>query len=216
MSNKREDVLYLTLVDFFLQMLFLVMIALLFYIAVQQDNLKKLEEAAKISKQAQQWEDLAKKYNIDSVQELLDRLTTLAPIQNLEEAQKAKTLVEENGGLDAVAAILKKLKEGQGKPPCVVQSTDNKTPKSVAVFLATNTTITLISWQPEFAELAKNLGKSTLVANTEWGLKEFVSSWRGVLSKYPDCRYTVTLQERTDLVKPRDHVQSVFYAQIRR
>ena len=41
MSNKREDVLYLTLVDFFLQMLFLVMIALLFYIAVQQDNLKK-------------------------------------------------------------------------------------------------------------------------------------------------------------------------------
>ena len=65
MSNKREDVLYLTLVDFFLQMLFLVMIALLFYIAVQQENIQKLAEAAKISQQAQQWEDLAKKYNIN-------------------------------------------------------------------------------------------------------------------------------------------------------
>ena len=32
-NHKREDVLYLTLVDFFLQMLFLIMIALLFYIA---------------------------------------------------------------------------------------------------------------------------------------------------------------------------------------
>jgi hypothetical protein len=216
MSNKREDVLYLTLVDFFLQMLFLVMIALLFYIAVQQANLKELEKAAKISKQAQQWEDLAKKYNIDNVQELLDRLTTLAPIKNLEEAKKAKDLIDDNGGLDAVAAILKKLKEGQGKPPCIVQSIDNKTPKSVATFLATNTTITLVNWQPEFAELAKNLGKGDLVTDTQWGLKEFVSTWRGVLSKYPECRYTVTLQERTDLVKPRDHVQSVFYAQIRR
>lgn len=207
MSNKREDVLYLTLVDFFLQMLFLVMIALLFYIAVHQE----------ISKQAQQWEDLAKKYNINSAQELLDRLTTLAPIQNLEEAKKALEFMEKHGGKDKVAEAVRKMEEGQGKPPCIVQSTDKKTPKSVAVFLASNTTITLVSWQPEFSELAKNLGKSTLVvANTEWGLKEFVSTWRGVLSKYPDCRYTVTLQERTDLVKPRDHVQSVFYAQIRR
>ena len=216
MSNKREDVLYLTLVDFFLQMLFLVMIALLFYIAVQQDNLKKLEEAAKISKQAQQWEDLAKKYNINSVQELLDRLTTLAPIDNLEQAKKDSEFMKEHGGAKKVAEMVKKMEEGQGKPPCVTQSTDNKTPKSVAVFLATNATITLINWQPEFAALAGELGKGELIANTEWGLKEFVSSWRGVLSKYPNCRYTVTLQERTDLVKPRDHVQSVFYAQIRR
>lgn len=159
---------------------------------------------------------MAKKYNINSVQELLDRLTTLAPIQNLEETIKAGELVRQNGGLDEVAEMLRKLKEGQGKPPCVVQSIGNKTPKSVATFLATNTTITLINWQPEFAELAKKLGKGELISNTEWGLKEFVSTWRGVLSKYPDCRYTVTLQERTDLVKPRDHVQSVFYAQIRR
>jgi hypothetical protein len=117
MSNKREDVLYLTLVDFFLQMLFLVMIALLFYIAVQQDNLKKLEEAAKISKQAQQWEDLAKKYNINSVQELLDRLTTLAPIQNLEEAKKALEFMKKHGGKDKVAEAVRKMEEGQGKPP---------------------------------------------------------------------------------------------------
>lgn len=217
MSNKREDVLYLTLVDFFLQMLFLVMIALLFYIAVQHDNLKKLEAAAKISQQAQQWEDLAKKYNINSVQELLDRLTTLAPIENLEEAKKALEFMEKHGGKDKVAEAVKKMEEGQGKPPCVfAQEGDKKVPKSIATFSASDDTIRLINWQPEFAALAAELGKGELIAETQWGLKNFVSSWYKVITLHSECRYTVTLQENTRFVEPRDRVQSIFYAQIRR
>lgn len=217
MSNKREDVLYLTLVDFFLQMLFLVMIALLFYIAVQQDNLEKLQEAARISKQAKEWEDLAKKYKVDDVQELIDRLTTLAPIDNLEKAKIANDYIDKHGGLDKVAIAVKKMEEGQGKPPCIYTTeTDKKIAKSVAIFSATDDSITLLSWQPEFEQLAKELGKDELHANMSWALKGFVSAWYGVITKHPDCRYTVTLQERTRFVEPRDRIQSVFYAQIRR
>jgi hypothetical protein len=215
--NKREDVLYLTLVDFFLQMLFLVMIALLFYIAIQQDSLKKLEAAAKISQQAKQWEDLAKKYNINSVQELLDKLTTLAPIDNLEQAKAAKEYMDKHGGLIKVAEAVKKIEDGQGKPPCVfVQEGDKKLPKSIATFSASDDSIRLISWQPEFATLATELGKGELMADTQWGLKSFVSSWYKVITLHPECRYTVTLQENTRFVEPRDRVQSIFYAQIRR
>ncbi len=213
--NKREDVLYLTLVDFFLQMLFLVMIALLAYIFAQQENAKKLEAAARMSQQAKQWEDLARKNNINSVQELLDKLTTLAPIKNLEDTIKSGELVNQYGGLDEVAAMLKKLKEGQGKPPCVVQG-DKKTPKSIAIFSASDDSIRLISWQPEFTALAAEIGKGELIADTQWGLKSFVSSWYKVITLHPECRYTVTLQENTRFVEPRDRVQSIFYAQIRR
>ena len=105
--NKREDVLYLTLVDFFLQMLFLVMIALLAYIYVERRH----------NAEAKQFLDLAKEYKVDSVQELLDRLQTLAPIDNLENAKKAKELIDANGGFKEVNAIIDKFKEGQGKPP---------------------------------------------------------------------------------------------------
>ena len=204
MSNRREDVLYLTLIDFFLQMLFLVMIALLVYMTVQQSNIAKLEEAVKINQQAKEWNDLTAKYGLDSVQELLDKLTTLAPPVNA------------TGGIKRLPENLKKIKDGQGKPPCIVYQSAEHLPKPVATFLATNTNIILLDWQPEFAQLARSLGKGELVPNTRWGLREFVTSWRGVLSKYPECRYTVVLKEKTGLVKPRDHVQSVFYAQIRR
>jgi hypothetical protein len=145
----------------------------------------------------------------------LDKLTTLAPIKNLEDTIKSGELVNQHGGLDEVAAMLKKLKEGQGKPPCVVQG-DKKTPKSIAIFSASDDSIRLISWQPEFTALANELGKGELMADTQWGLKNFVSSWYKVITLHPECRYTVTLQENTRFVEPRDRVQSIFYAQIRR
>ena len=68
-------------------MLFLVMIALLAYIYVERRH----------NAEAKQFHDLAKEYKVDSVQELIDRLQTLAPISNLEDAKKAQELIEENG-----------------------------------------------------------------------------------------------------------------------
>lgn len=204
--NKREDVLYLTLVDFFLQMLFLVMIALLAYIYVERRH----------NAEAKQFHDLAKEYKVDSVQELLDRLQTLAPIDNLENAKKAKELIDANGGFKEVNAMIDKFKEGQGKPPCVFEMTDGlKVSKSVATFEATNTSIRLIAWQPEFETLAKEI-KQPISINQQWSLRGFSASWQPVLSKYPQCRYTVTLQERSNLVAPRDRVQGIFYTRIRK
>lgn len=204
--NKREDVLYLTLVDFFLQMLFLVMIVLLAYIYIQQQH----------SEQSKEWEELAEKYNIKTVQELIDRLTTLAPIQNLEAAKQANEFMKDHGGLEKVSEMVRKMEEGQGKPSCVFSDLEKKTPKSIAVFVSTNTNIQLVSWEPEFASLAEELNARTLKVGMSWGLKEFIHTWRGVITHYPSCRYTVVLRERSQLVTPRDTVQSIFYAQIRR
>jgi hypothetical protein len=201
--NKREDVLYLTLVDFFLQMLFLVMIVLLAYIYVQQQH----------SEQSKEWEELAAKYNIKTVRELIDKLSTLAPIENLETAKKASDLIEQYGGLDKARDILEK---GQGKPPCVFSDLAQTTPKAIAVFVSTDSSIQLISYEPELAKLAQEIGLKTLKEGSSWTLRGFISTWRNTINKYPDCRYTIVLRERSQLTKPRDTVQSVFYAQIRR
>lgn len=67
--NRREDVLYLTLIDFFLQMLFLVMIALLAYIYVERRH----------NAEAKQFLDLAKEYKVDSVQDSLTVYKLLPP-----------------------------------------------------------------------------------------------------------------------------------------
>jgi len=173
--NRREDVLYLTLIDFFLQMLFLVMIALLAYIYVERRH----------NAEAKQFLDLAKEYKVDSVQELIDRLQTLAPINNLEDAKKAQDFMDSNGGLKEVNAMVEKF------------------------------TIRLISWQPEFAQLAKQINQP-ISNNQQWSLRGFSSAWHNVLVKYPQCRYTVTLHERSNLVAPRDRVQGIFYTRIRK
>lgn len=204
--NKREDVLYLTLVDFFLQMLFLVMIVLLAYIYVQQQH----------SEQSKEWEELAAKYNIRTVRELIDKLTTLAPIENLEAVKQAGDFVTEHGGLEKVSEMVRKMEEGQGKPPCVALEDGKKTPKVVAVFMSTDSTIQLISFEPELLELAQTIGVKDLKEGMSWSLRGFASSWQGTVSKYPACRYTVVLREKSQLVRARDTVQGIFYAQIRR
>ena len=204
--NKREDVLYLTLVDFFLQMLFLVMIVLLAYIYVQQ---KYIEDA-------KDWKKIAEMYGAKSPEELRDILSKLAPVVNLTDLEEIKKFIDDSGGLKNALELIKKLKEGQGKPPCVALDDGKKTPKVVAVFMSTDSTIQLISFEPELLELAQTIGVKDLKEGMSWSLRGFASSWQGTVSKYPACRYTVVLREKSQLVRARDTVQGIFYAQIRR
>lgn len=191
-SNRREDVLYLTLVDFFLQMLFLTMIALLFYIVYYWGCVKVVGTTEEIT------ENMV----------LIDR-------QLKEQGEDALAFIAENGGKDEIEAAIKKMRKGLGLPPCAGLGADGQA-KSSATLIATDSTITLRDWQPEFAELYRRLGKGELKANMQWSLKGFVWAWNGAVQLEPKCRYTITLIERTGQVRPRDHVQSVFYAKIRR
>lgn len=212
--NRREDVLYLTLVDFFLQMLFLVMIALLVYIAAQQQALQRVQ---KMYSDQREWLDLMKKYEVDSSKELADELSTLAPISEFDKARKALEFMRKHGGDVKVAEMVRKVEEGQGKPPCVyVMNDDKKVPKPVALFQATDNAIVLVRWEPEFQALADKIGVGVLQTESEWGLKAFTRTWSKAVTLSPECRYTVTLKESTRFVEPRDTVQGIFYAQIRR
>ena len=67
----------------------------------------------------------------------------------------------------------------------------------------------------EFEALAKEI-KQPISKNQQWSLRSFSASWQPVLSKYPQCRYTVMLYERSNLVAPRDRVQGIFYTRIRK
>ncbi len=142
--------------------------------------------------------DLAKEYKVDSVQELIDRLQTLAPINNLEDAKKAQDFMDSNGGLKEVNAMVEKFKEGQGKPPCVFAMENGlKVAKTVAVFEATNSSIRLISWQPEFAQFTPNKSINRSVTTNNGHYEDLALLGTMYWSRYPQCRYTVTLHERS-------------------
>lgn len=190
--NRKEDIIYLTLIDFFLQMLFLMMVALLFYI-VYYWNCVTINEPP-IG------------FNEDMV---------LVEKKFQEDGKAALAFIEANGGKKTIEEAIKKMKKGTGLPSCAGMD-EGGHPKSIATLMTHDNAITLVDWQPEFAELATQLGKPALKANTQWGLKAFVGAWGRTLVLNPQCRYTVTVIERSGLVRPRDHVQSIFYAKIRR
>lgn len=134
----------------------------------------------------------------------------------MKDLEDIKKFIDDSGGLKNALELIKKLKEGQGKPPCVALEDGKKTPKVVAVFMSTDSMIQLVSFEPEFATLAQNIGVKDLNKGMSWSLRGFSSSWQGAVSQYPDCRYTVMLREKSQLVRARDTVQGIFYAQIRR
>jgi hypothetical protein len=196
-NRKRDDVLYLTLIDFFLQIIFLVMISLMAFIFLQN-----------------KWVDLAKKYQLKDDGELYDRLEE-ANIKNFKDAMHALKYIEMHGGIKKIEEAVQKMEKGQGKRPCVTISPDSNIAKSIASFVLYDQKIVLTSWQPEF-EILANEKKIELTANMSWPVKRFYASWSHVIQNHDDCRYTVTAYERSQFVAPRDHLQSVFYVQIRR
>jgi hypothetical protein len=197
MRNRREDVMYLTLVDFFMQMVFLVMISLMAYIYLQK-----------------KWVSLAHQYQLKDDTELQKELQS-ADIQDFKTAMATLAYIKQHGGFDKIKQAVKKMEEGQGKPPCVIMAGQTDQPKSIATFATYNNSIQLLTWQPELENLARQ-NNITLQTNMSWPLKRFYSAWHQVLDQHPDCRYTVTAYEHSQLVTPRDRLQSVFYVQIRR
>lgn len=195
MRKRREDVMYLTLVDFFMQMVFLVMISLMAYIYLQK-----------------KWVILAHHYQLKDDQELQTELKN-AHIEDFKTAMATLAYVKQHGGFEKVKQAVKKMEEGQGKRPCITITGDTNMPKSIAVFATYNNSIQLLSWQPELEILAQE-NNIRLQPNMSWPLKRFYASWHKVIEQHTECRYTVTAYEYSQLVNPRDRLQSIFYVRI--
>lgn len=227
--KRGDDVLYLTLVDFFIQAFFFVLVILVLREVDRTKSLREVEDlkarasvaedfrAAGISSPEQAAElmnSLAKLKEIaqvETVAELPDKLTTMVPAESAAQAR----YIRETGGLARAEKLMKAAdaKGGIDLPSCVMEVVDGKaTRKLVASFRAVEKEIFLDAWQPEFVEVMVSVGAGQPSAGMAWSPQAFVGTFSAIHRVHPACRYFVRLDKsRTEFRAPQDAVGSVFY-----
>lgn len=204
--RQSEHVLYITLIDFLLQLLFLGMVISVIYAISQQDEESPLDPV--VAKDAiEAMEKVKNLTGISNLTQLTDELTRLGPLQpannNLDTWKSITEAVKNAGGTDAAKKILEK-QAGQGLPSCL----PNKA--RLATFHAYLDHIDLGKYDAEeFPALLTRIGvqKSSVerIPRTE-----FPNVFRQVRTHYPDCRFNIELIEHSFDTRPRDSVRQVF------
>jgi len=204
--RQSEHVLYITLIDFLLQLLFLGMVISVIYSISQQDQENSLNPA--IAKNAIEGMEKVKNLTgISDLTQLTDELTRLGPLQSanseLEAFRKITDAVKNVGGTDVAKKILEK-QSGQGFPSCLPNRA------KLATFHAYPDHIDLGRFDDkEFPALLEKLGIK--ISNVERVLRtEFSGIFKKVKFYYPDCRFNVELIEHSFDTRPRDSVRQIF------
>jgi hypothetical protein len=203
--RQSEHILYITLIDFLLQLLFLGLVLSVIYSALQpdQEETKANQSFVKNIKQLTGISDLTK---------LTDELTRLGPLQkvysDVKYGQEAKTLFQKVGGKENASKLLtdEAKKAGQGRPSCMPNS------ERIATFDAYSDRIELR--QPITPEMTKilnflNISKDK-AANIP--LSEFRSLFAAMelRNDREKCVYNVFLYEHTFDTRPRDKFRNIF------
>ena len=204
--RQSEHVLYITLIDFLLQLLFLGMVISVIYAISQQEEATAFDPAvAKDAIEAMQ--KVKNLTGISNLTELTDELTRLGPLQqagkNVDSWINIADAVKNVGGIDTAKKILVK-QAGQGLPSCL----PNKA--RLATFHAYPDHIDLgIHDSKEFGALLTKIGLQK--ANVERiSTREFPTVFKQVKAHYPDCRFNVDLIEHSFDTRPRDSVRQAF------
>jgi hypothetical protein len=226
--KRSDDVFFFTLIDFLLQVFFFGLVLYVLSHAIQMKADKTRRDSEKSRK-----DDIAAVKRLEvmtgvsNLTELTDLLTNLGPINELkgtadfisraggaEKVKAAVKTVEAMGGATAVnekLAKLRKFEEGAGKPPCLFsQLTDKKVPRPLATVVANDTTISFEGSNPDLEATLALLGRA-YPSVRELSLNDFRKAFAPLLSKKPDCRYTLRFRENTKFVFARDAAQSSFY-----
>jgi hypothetical protein len=222
--KRSDDVFFFTLIDFLLQVFFF---GLLLYVFAQSNQ----NELEKIRRQDDEViEKLKIVSGFSNLTELTDILTNLAPMKELkgtsdfirkagglDKVTLAVNTVESVGGTEAVAQRLEKLRkleEGSGKPPCLFSlAGDKKQAKSLATVIATDSTIIFQENNSDLEDTLRQIGRS-FESVRELPLAQFRQVFASLLSKRPECRYTLRFREHTSLVHARDAARFSFYLMI--
>jgi hypothetical protein len=120
-------------------------------------------------------------------------------------------LVKRMGGRDR----LEKAARALGKPSCLAGDAEKNTATAVADLLLTDSEIAIQSSSPTFLDIAKQLGVGASVGS-RYTLSQFRAAFQGVNTSHPDCRYFVNIQEKTELIAPRNAVNSAFLVIVRK
>ena len=196
--RQSEHVLYITLVDFLLQLVFLgLIIGVIYAVAAKgdQDELKKVEELKKLMGTS----DLTK---------LTDDLTRLAPLQAT--GREIASAVSSVGGVEKARKILEdhaKNQLGQGQVSCLQNGEIVTTIDAFEDHLEIRSPIT-----PKFKELLSEIKVSTPISSMP--LDSFKSTFAPLVTHYPGCRFNVKLVEHSHDSRPRDAVNHIFWPKI--
>jgi len=126
----------------------------------------------------------------------------------------ARKLVDQAGGIEKVAAIIKKAEEGSGKPPCLYSvDGSRKTVRPLATVIADDTEIAFDESNPDLENVLALIGRP-FSSVQKMPLSAFSAAFSSLTRLKPECRYTLRLVERTNLVHARDAVGKVFYLSI--
>ncbi len=85
----------------------------------------------------------------------------------------------------------------------------------MAKAVGTASSITFVERTPEFDALLASLGLNFGQVRS-LSLSAFQRTLGPIVTKQPDCRYTIMLRETTNLVNARDAAQQIFYVAVRR
>ena len=225
--KRNDDVFFLTLVDFLLQVFFF---GLLFFAFMQAVNKKKDDERAReeASQQA-----LFKSAGVSSISELLDWLTKLAPLDQLrgtkdfiekqggiEQVKQAVAAASAAGGASQVAAMSTQIGllqkrisqlEGYGKPSCLpmVSVNGQAQPQAIARVTVEDGFITMSESSPELLTVLGGLNLQ-LSQVQRLSLAEFRAKFAPLIVQKPECRYFLRMTRNTQLYDPVQTVWSAF------
>lgn|GEM_PF-1486344 len=222
--KRSEDVFFFTLIDFLLQVFFF---GLLLYVVGRSANAGVEHERAEREKQIEQVKRAA---GVSNLTELTDLLTKLAPIRDLqgtadfiaraggaEKVMDKVALVDNAGGaenLEHKLEKLRKLEEGTGRPPCLYDEVNGKKiVRPLATVVANDTHIIFQQTSPELEKVLSMLGHEFATVR-ELPLSEFRRTFSKLLTKKPECRYTLAFREKTRFVDARDAARFAFYLSI--
>jgi hypothetical protein len=196
--KRTSQVLYLTLIDFLVQLIFLgLLLGILFALSISapEEDLAKARAEGRASGQLLQ--QLMQSTGTSTITELTDLLTRLGPISDLVDkvggAQNAKKILEDQA------------KKGQGKPSCLSEQ------RRLAAIHAFENRFEIREVSADLAELLKKLGVSASEVKS-MTFAEFEAIFSPVIGIQPDCRYNVTVIEYSPFKLPRDVVRRAFIA----
>jgi hypothetical protein len=242
--KHNNDVYFITLIDLLVQIVFLGLLLFVVAKAgeaerdaepkVDQGAVERLLKATGVSNLTELTDELSKLAPIKELKGTADFIQRAggpaAANQLVEAAQRAggaqqvqatiqegevvRKLVDQAGGVEKLAAIVKKAEEGSGKPPCLY-TTDGgkKTVKPLATVIADNTDIAFEETTPDLEQVLALLGTS-FSSVQKVSFATFSTAFSAITRLKPECRYTLRLVERTNLVHARDAAGKVFYLSI--
>jgi hypothetical protein len=210
--RQTEHVLYITLIDFLLQLLFLGMVISVIYAIAQSDEKAKLDPA--MAKDALESMQRVKTLTgISDITTLTDELTRMGPLQTAAKHAELGREMEKDvlgaGGRDAAKKALAEYaarRGGQGKPSCLPDG------GRLASLHAYSDRIEL--HQPMSKEMANLLSRIGLPQDrsARLSLAEFRDAFAPVTRLHPECRFNVEIVEHSYDTRPRDAIRSAFAA----